>query len=256
MTIHLVVPDQHAHSDFDNSRADLLACLILDLKPDVVVNIGDCADMPSLSSYDKGKRSFVGRSYRADIDAHLDFQDRMWAPVKATKKKLPYRIVLEGNHEHRIEKALDLSPELAGTIGFKDYDFDRYYDNVYRYDGSSPAVVDVDGIAYAHYHCSGVLGRPVSGERPASALLTKRFKSCTMGHTHTFDYCVRTDADGRRVQGLVCGVYQDYRSAWAGGANDLWYPGVAIKRNVCDGQYDLQWVSLNSLKKEYGKVNE
>lgn len=251
--VHLVIPDPHAHPDHDNLRADWLAKLIIDLRPDVVINLGDCADMASLSSYDKGKRSFTGRSYRADIESHLDFQESMWGPVKRTKKKLPYRVVLEGNHEHRIEKALDLSPELQGTIGFRDYDFDTYYDEVVRYNGGTPGVVDIDGISYAHYHVSGVMGRGVSGERPASALLAKKYKSCTQGHTHTFDYAVRTDADGRRVQGLVAGVYQDYDAQWAGAqVNALWYPGVAIKRDVENGQYDLQWVSMEALRKEYG----
>src|SRR5690606_28393748 len=116
------IPDQHAHYQHDNRRADWLSKLTIDLSPDIVVNLGDAADMPSLSSYDKGTRSFQGRSYRQDIDAHLDFQSRWWDPVKARKKRLPYRVVLEGNHEHRIERALDLSPELVETIGFKDYD--------------------------------------------------------------------------------------------------------------------------------------
>lgn len=249
---HLVIPDCHAHPDFGNDRADWLAALIRDLKPDVVVNLGDAADMPSLSSYDKGKRSFVGRSYAADIDSHLEFQDRLWGPVKAAKKKLPYRVVLEGNHEHRIEKALDLSPELEGTIGFSDYDFDSYYDRVVRYRGSTPGVVDIDGVTYAHYFISGVMGRPVGGERPATALIQKKFSSCTQGHTHTFDYAVRTDVNGERVQALVCGVYQDYEADWAGDVNGLWYPGVAIKRDVEKGQYDLQWVSMNALRREYG----
>src|SRR5690606_39106525 len=123
------------------------------------VNMGDAADMPSLSAYDRGKRSFHGRSYKQDIDAHLDFQDRMWSPVRARKKKLPYRVVLEGNHENRIERALDLSPELKGTIGFEDYDFDSYYDQVVRYDGGTPGIIELNGVLFAHYFITGVSGR-------------------------------------------------------------------------------------------------
>jgi hypothetical protein len=209
--------------------------------------------MSSLASYDKGKRSAIGRNYRADIDSHLEFQDRLWSPVRAAKKKLPYRVVLEGNHEHRIEKALDLSPEFEGVLSFKDYDFDSYYDRVVRYNGGTPGNVDVDGITYAHFHLSGVMGRPVGGERAASSLLARKYKSCTQGHSHTFDYAVRTDANGRKLHGLVCGVYQDYDAPWAGEVNALWSSGVAIKRNVENGQYDLQWISLAALKADYGK---
>ncbi len=251
MTTHLVIPDIHAHPSHDNRRADWLAQLIIDLRPDVVINLGDQFDMASLSGYDKGKRSFVGRSYRADLTSGLDFSERLWEPVRATKKRLPHRIYIEGNHEHRIEKALDLNPELVGTIGFDDFDLDKYYDEVVRYSGSTPGIIQVDGINYSHYFISGVLGRPISGEHPAYSLGTKLGGSCTAGHLHTFDYNVRTDVEGRKRHSLVAGCFFDYNSDWAGNANNLYWRGVIVKRNVSDGQYDLEAISIDQLKKEY-----
>jgi hypothetical protein len=53
--------------------------------------------------------------------------------------------------------------------------------------------------------------------------------------------------------GLVCGCYQDYSSDWAGEVNKLWIPGVAIKRGVDNGVYDLEWISLERIRKEYSK---
>lgn len=252
MTTHLIIPDCHAHPDHNNDRADWLAKLIIDVKPDVVINIGDSADMPSLASYDKGRRSYYGKSYLRDITAHLDFQSRLWEPVKRTKKRLPMRVVFEGNHEERIERALDLSPELAGTLSFKDFAFSDYYDEVIRYEGRTPGVFSIDGIAYAHYFISGIKGLPISGEHPAYSLITKEFGSCTAGHAHTLDYCVRTTATGQKVAGLVCGVYQDYDSDWAGKINQLWWRGVVIKQNVENGFYDPLFISLAALRKEYG----
>ena len=250
---HLIIPDQHAHPDFNNDRADWLGEFIKDLKPDVVINMGDAADFSSLSSYDKGKRSFHGRTYKNDLDAHLDFQERMFNPLHKSKKRLPRLVVLEGNHERRIEKALDLSPELQGTVSFNDLDFSKYYHDVVRYEGGTPGVIEIDGIRYAHYFVSGIMGRNVAGEHPAYSLLTKQFHSCTQGHTHTLDYCVRTSADGKRLMGLVCGVFQDYNSPWAGVVNSIWWRGLIVKRNVVNGQYDPEFISINSLKKEYEK---
>lgn len=250
----LVIGDPHAHPDFHNDRADWLAQLIIDEQPDVVVNIGDAADMPSLSSYDKGKRAFHGRSYRADIEAHLDFQERMWAPVKARKKKLPYRVVLEGNHEHRIERALDLSPELTGTIGFNDYDFSSYYNEVVRYDGGTPGVIKMDGILFAHYFITGVSGRPIGGERPAHMLVDKTGTSCVAGHLHTLDYATRTNVAGITRSGLIVGCYQDYVNDWAGKIGNLWRPGIAILNDVENGSFDFEWVGLERIKRAYGTV--
>jgi len=249
---HLIVPDPHAHPEYNNVRADYLAKLIKDIRPDVVINMGDAADMPSLSSYDKGTRAFQGRNYRADIDSHLEFQDRMWTPVKRRKKKLPYRVVFEGNHEHRVKRALNLSPELDGAIGFDDFNFSDYYDRVIEYKGGTPGTKTIDGVTYAHYLVSGVKGLAIGGEHAAYSLITKQFTSCTVGHTHTTDYAVRTDVNGRRLHGLVAGVYQDYWSDWAGECNRMWWSGVVVKRNVVDGHYDPQWISMEALRKEYG----
>lgn len=250
----LVVPDQHAHPDFPNDRADWLGRFILDSRPDIVVNVGDAADMPSLSSYDKGKRSFYGKSYKKDIEAHLDFQDRMWHPLRTAKKRLPLSYVLEGNHEHRIEKALDLNPELQGTVDVKDFEFDFFYDHIVPYDGATPGMVEIEGFTFAHYLTSGVKGLPISGEHQAYNLIAKQLKSCVVGHTHTTDYSVRTMATGQRVQAIVVGVYQDYEAPWAGHqVNKLWWPGVVILHNAENGVADPQWISLKVLRDVYSR---
>lgn len=254
--IHLVIPDQHAHPDFNNDRAEILAKLTSDLRPDVVINIGDAADLASLSTYDRGTRSFFSRNYERDIESHLDFQDKWWSPVKKKKKKMPRKIFFEGNHEHRIKRAINLQPELEGSkfgVSFKDLQLDDYYDDVVEYQGGTPGILAVDGISYAHYFVSGVMGNAISGEHPAYALITKKFQSCTQGHTHTLDFSTRVNTDGeRRLNGLVCGVFQDYRSDWAGVVNDLWWSGVVIKRNVDGtGNYDPQFVSMDFLKEYY-----
>ena len=70
--VHLIFSDAHAHPDHDNKRAEWLGKLIMDLRPDVLVNLGDLADMPSLSSHDKGTKGFHGRSYKRDVDAALE----------------------------------------------------------------------------------------------------------------------------------------------------------------------------------------
>ena len=249
---HLIIPDCHAHPDHDNSRADLLGKLILDLRPDVVVNIGDMWDFPSLAEYDKGKKSFWNKSYKKDLDAGLDFDERIWSPIRKSKQKMPMGVFCEGNHEYRLKRVLEVQTNLDGVIDFKDLQLERNYDHVIPYNGSTPGIIEVDGIHYAHYFVSGVMGRPIGGEHPAYSLLTKEFVSCTCGHIHISDYSIRTTVGGRRIMGLVAGVYQDYTPSYAGEVGRLWWRGVIIKRNVEDGCYDPQWVSIDQLRKIYG----
>jgi hypothetical protein len=202
--------------------------------------------MSSLCSYDKGTKGFEGRRYKRDIAAGVEAQDRMFLPINRAKKKKPRFIRCLGNHENRIQKAVDRDPVLEGTIGLGDLQSAEYGWEEYPF--LTP--VEVDGVNYAHYFVAGVSGRPVSGEHAAYSLLTKKFQSSTMGHTHIFDHCVRAQGN-HHIHGLICGVFQDYDSDYAGPANNIWNRGVCIKRGVEDGQYDLEWCSLNRLKEEY-----
>lgn len=253
----LVVPDQHAHADYDNKRADWLGQFIKETKPDVVVNMGDAADMASLSSYDKGKASFHGKNYEKDINAHLDFQDRMWHPVKKGKKKQPYRVVLEGNHEQRLKRVLEYEPHLAGDkfgISFKNFGFEDYYHEVVEYDGQTPGVWELEGISFAHYLVSGLMGRAIGGEHHAYSLISKHYTSCVVSHSHTADFAMRTDIRGKHIFGLVAGVYQDYIPTWAGQSGKMWWKGLVMLDSVEDGYFDPQFISIKKLEREYGKT--
>lgn len=248
MSVHLIVPDSHAHPDHDNRRYSMLGMLVHDLKPDVVVDIGDWFDMPSLCSYDRGKKSFEGRSYKRDIEAGLDAQDRFFHEIRKYKKKLPRFVRTLGNHENRVNRAVELDRILEGTIGTQDFQSSEYGFEEFPF--LEP--VEIDGIQYAHYFVTGVSGRPIGGEHPAYSLLTKRFRSSTCGHVHTFDYCIRTAGD-RKIHGAVVGVYQDYHADYAGPANDIWNAGVVVKRGVEDGNYDLEHISLKRIEEAYGQ---
>src|SRR3990167_6228227 len=248
---HLVIPDSNAHYEHHNRRAEKLGRLIFDLRPDVVIHMGDSADMPSLSAFDKGRKAAIGRTYRADIDAHLDFNERLWHTYKKNKKGMPETWFLEGNHEFRIKRAINVQPELEGTVGFKDLELQRWYDNVIEYDGNIPGVGVIDGVHYAHYFISGVKGLPVGGEHAATTLLTKKYGSCTAAHSHVADWSARTSITGKKLFGCVAGCYLDYHTEWAGDANKMWWRGIVIKRNVEDGVYSPQFVSLEEIEKQY-----
>lgn len=248
---HLVIPDPHAMPGTSNRRAEWVGKLIHDLRPDTVVQLGDLFDFPSLCSYDKGKKSFQGRTYAADVAAGTDFQERMWHTCRRSKKRLPLRVSLIGNHEQRITRAIELQPELEGTISYEDLELDYFSDCVVPYAGSTPGTIELDGVTYAHFLVSGVSGRPISGEHLAYSLLAKQHASCVVGHNHTFDYCIRTTVNGRRIQGVCAGVFQEHTSNFAGESQKLWWPGVVVLDNVENGCFDLRQISMDQLKKEY-----
>ena len=53
-----VIPDCQIKEGVPTEHLEWAGQYIADKKPDVIVNIGDFWDMPSLSSYDKGRKDF------------------------------------------------------------------------------------------------------------------------------------------------------------------------------------------------------
>lgn len=253
MSTHLVIPDTHAHPSHNNDRFQWLGELIADVKPDHVIGIGDWADMPSLCSYDYGTKGYEGRRYVKDVQSAIDAQERMFAPIKARKKRLPNFHMFIGNHEHRISRAVDSdAARLDGLISIDDLKYKEFGWNVVPYNGATPGIKEIDGVAYAHYFTSGIAGRPIGGIKPAYQLVTKQYQSATQGHSHTLDFCVRTNAGGRDLMGCVVGCYVDYFADFAGAANDMWWKGIIIKRGVENGEYDPEFISMKRIKEAYG----
>lgn len=247
----------HADPECDNKRFDYLGRFIYDLKPDYVIDLGDGADMNSLNSYDtRNPKNIVSKRYEADIECYNDAQERLRFPFRHHRKKKPHWIGFEGNHEHRIKKAIQLDPRLEGSkygISFKHLQTEDWFDDYHEYHNSAPSLATYDGIVYGHYVSSGNYGTAMSGKHHGFSLTEKLASSVTVGHSHKFHYYRKNDAYPHPIHGLVAGCYKGKEEAWAGQANREWSYGVVVKRWINNGDYDLEWVSLKALEKQYGK---
>lgn len=250
---HLVIPDVQFKPGNSTEFLTAIGNYIVDKKPDVVVCIGDFADMPSLSSYDVGKKSFEGRRYKADVEATHQGMDALLAPIgnynakmRRTKHSLylPRLVLTMGNHEHRIDRVVEGDPKLDGTISTEDLAYSKYGWEVVPF--LQPIVID--GIAYCHYFTSGVLGRPVASARH---LVQKKHMSCTMGHVQNWEMHREVAADGRPVLGLFVGSCYEHNEDYLGPQGNTYDRGVWMKHEVKDGHYHPMFVSLNYLKKNY-----
>ena len=100
MATHLVMGDPHCTPKASNDRFLWAGKLAHELKPDTIICMGDFASMDSLSSYDKGKKSFEGRRYRKDIDHAHNALEKFNKGLNGRRSR---KIMLLGNHEDRIE---------------------------------------------------------------------------------------------------------------------------------------------------------
>jgi len=247
----------HTDPDTPNDRFDWLGGLIEDIRPDYVVDLGDTIDLKSLNSYDtRYPQAIVSQNYERDIDHHQEAMDRIWGRFKQKKKKRPYRIGFEGNHENRLKKALALDPRIEGGkygISFSHLATDYWYDDYHEYSNSAPAIADYDGVSYSHYFSSGNYGTATSGTHHAYTILQNRNHSSTCGHSHKRSLYFKDGAHPTGLIGLVAGCFKGKDESWAGQANRDWWKGVVIKRNIDKGMYDPEFVSMSRLREEYSR---
>lgn len=257
MRDHLVIPDSHAQPSVDNARFTWLGQYIVDNQPDVIINIGDMADMKSLSRYDVGKLSGEGRRVSEDLDAFRDAMKKLLQPIEEYNEKqrknrkkqyTPRMIYCIGNHEHRLDLACQDDPKLYGMLGVQALELESYGWEVVPF--LQPIIID--DIAYAHYFPSGVLMQPIGGLNHARKLLTTQFMSATCGHSHLRDFSETTNVEGRRFCGCVVGCYFEHDESWAKNANRMYWRGIVHKHNVAKGQYDPQFIGINELRDAYG----
>jgi hypothetical protein len=222
-------------------------------KPDVVVNIGDFADMPSLSSYDVGKRSFEGRRYTSDIAAAQEGMETLLAPLKAYNNKMrrtrhatyvPQLVLTLGNHENRINRAVNDDAKLEGLISCNDLAYERLGWKVYPFLG----VVVINGVAYSHYFVTGVAGRPASS---ASAQLNKKHQSCIAGHQQGLQIATGNHADGRMITSVIAGSCYEHDEDYLGPQGNRHWRGMLVLNDVHDGEFEIMPVSLKYLKGKY-----
>ena len=246
MATHLVIGDPHCNPKASNDRFLWAGKLARDLKPDTIICMGDFSSMDSLSSYDKGKKSFEGRRYKKDINHAHDALEKFNKGLNGRRSR---KVMLLGNHEDRIDRIIDETPELDGTISTKDLKFKEFGWEVIAYQDP----VAIDGVHYCHNYPTGIMGKPISGDNIARSLLLKNKVSSTVGHCHLFDYSMCTIPSGRKVLGLSAGCYLHHKEDYARNTQRLWWSGLIVKRNVRQGEYDIETIEYNTVKRRYDR---
>lgn len=247
---HFILPDVQSKPGVPNDHLRWAGQYVVDRKPDVVICMGDFFDMPSLSSYDSGKKSFEGRMYKSDIEAGRKAMELFMTPIRKMRPK-PRLVFLIGNHEERILRAIENDRKLEGTIGYQDFQLERDGWEVYPF----LQTVLVDGIVYSHFFpraASGAVMQTKRGAPNAKAQLQREGRSCTAGHTQGVDLCPLA-LGGRLQWGLIAGSFYQHDEDYLSPQGNAHWRGVVVKHQV-DGKggYDPMLVSLEYLRQRYG----
>lgn len=258
--IHIVIPDTQVKPGVPTDHLTWIGRYIVDHfagQPNVrIIHLGDHWDMPSLSSYDKGKRAMEGRRVKADIEAGNIALDLLDKPLNDYNKRMrrnkwrrwtPEKHLLMGNHEDRIVRAANDSPELDGFLGLESLDTNDW--TVHQF--LDP--VFIDGVGYAHFWANPMTGKPYG------SLALTRLKtighSFTMGHQQTFDYACRfvrgEHGETLSQHALIVGACYLHDEDYKGYQGNAHWRGIVVKHEVSKGSYDLMQVSLDYLCRRY-----
>jgi hypothetical protein len=247
----LCIFDCQVKPGIDTAYLTHIGKYLADKQPDIVVNIGDFWDFPSLSSYDVGKKAFEGRRYKNDVLAGNEGMAQLLAPMheliakqKRNKEKQykPEMHFFTGNHCQRINRAINDDPKLEGTIGREDLYLDDWIVHPFLEVGV------LEGVAFSHYFTTGVMGRPAT---TASALLAKKHMSCVAGHMQGRQVATAYKADGSPITAIICGSSYPHEEDYLGAQGNKHYRGIAMLYEVDNGSFDESFVSLNYLKGRY-----
>jgi hypothetical protein len=237
----LVIPDTQIRPGVDIAHLAWAGRYAAAKRPDAIVIIGDWWDMPSLSDYDRWKKSFEGRRYRHDIEAGLSGMEQFMSPIRQAAGYNPYIVFTEGNHEERVTRAVESNAVLEGIIGPQDFhlaDFGIEYHPFLE-------VIEIAGVEFSHYFTSGVMGRPSSS---AAALVRERMGSAVMGHVQYTDLHFHKKT---RHFGLFCGTFYTHDEEYLGFQGNNQRRQIVMLNEVKDGTADPMFLSLDYLRRRF-----
>ncbi len=249
----LVIPDCQVKPGIPTEHLEWAGKAICDYRPDVVVNIGDFADMPSLSTHDKvGSKYFEGKRYKDDIAFARIGMMKLLKPLrdlqvnqKANKQKVytPRMVLTMGNHENRINRAVANNPILEGAISIDDLEYEKDWE-VYEF--LKP--VFINGVGFNHYWPVGVMGRPAS---TANVIVNKLHMSCVAGHQQGKQVAYGKRADGTAICGIIAGSFYLHDEDYMDQLSNRHWRGLVMLNEVENGAFDEMFLSMNYLQKKY-----
>lgn len=249
-----VLPDCQVKPDVPTEHLTWAGKAIVHYQPDVVVNIGDFWDMPSLSSHDKpGSKYFEGKRYRLDVDSGNAAMDKLLAPLKELQSKQkknkekvykPRMVFTVGNHCQRISRAVQNNPMLEGLMSFDDLNLKDW--EVFPF--LQP--VFINGVCFSHYLPVGAMGRPAAS--PA-VILSKLHMSAVVGHQQGRAVAYSKRADGKSICAIIAGSYYLHDEDYLDKLSNRHWRGVVMLHEVQNGTFDEMMLSIKYLERKFGE---
>ena len=238
------IPDTQVKPGVPTKHLGWIRQYLEEKEPDAIVHLGDHWDMPSLSSYDKGKRSAEARRVARDIQAGNDGLALLTPRTGAGR-----RVILRGNHEQRIERYVEDHPELEGTVGYHCFnDVELGWEPVDFLD-----TITIGGVTFSHYFPrsgDGAISQTKRGAPSARAQVLREMRSCVAGHKQGLDTHIHHTGN-RTIRGIIAGSCYLHQESYLSPQGTNYWRGILMLHEVKNGNFNLMEVSLDYLKRRY-----
>lgn len=242
----VVIPDTQVRPGVPTHHMDWVGAAIRDYRPDYVVHLGDHWDMPSLSTHG-GPLDKEGQRYMADIEAGNAALQRLEDAMGDFRPRR--KVILRGNHEQRIARAVANDPKLQGALTYAHFNDRALGWEAVDYDGDAPGIIEIEGIKFAHYFANGMTGKPIGGA--ASYKLAQIGEQFVMGHVQTLDIGTKQYATGRVIRGVVAGACYLHDESYKSHANAHMRCIVVLNEVMPGRPMSVMDVSLAKLCQKY-----
>lgn len=232
LQLNIIIPDVHWPKHDPEAVACLLAAMRV-LKPHRAVFLGDALEVDQFSRH--GKKS-ITEEERRDWEADMDgFDDGVLGPVCKLSRE---QVIIEGNHEYRVESAAMDSPAIRSVLSM-----------------ISPRVRftrrrSVTWVPYqapthlSHYAITRSLWA-VHGWSHSKNAATAHLAKCSSfslwhGHTHRNQSDSKRDpATGRMIRAMCPGFLGTLQPVWRGSDPTNWSHGFGL--TWADPDTDEHW---------------
>lgn len=242
---HFVIPDRQTKPGVPLDHNRWIGYAIKEYAPDVLIDLGDNADFPSMSSHSAaGSRDKEGQRLLEDFKAANTAEEILRESMGGFKPKKMIR--LRGNHEYRVERFLDNNPVLEGIVSLDSLDDTDW--TIVPYSNGSPKAIQVDGLWYAHYFANVNTGKPIGGN--SSYKLTQIGSPFVQGHVQGYDIGTKQFATGRTIRGITVGSCYLHDEPYKGMANSHWR-GALVLNEVENGEFSEMPLTMDYLCRKY-----
>jgi hypothetical protein len=230
----------------DKSRFELIGQYVRSIKPDVVVQIGDFADLDSLNSH-VPNQTLDGKlkpSFESDMGSfNLALQAMSLDGIE--------KHCTLGNHERRLWLYEQNNPEMAGKLS-------ATIDSIFHNNGwtYSPygQITYYGGVGFVHAALNR-LGKTYGGKNAEQTIANDSIHDLVIGHSHT-DRKHRAPKIGGnhevQIINVGCALPQGYMFPYANHATTGWSYGIADMTIQHGHVQSYHFITMDELGERYG----